>query len=209
MPESLRSSAIAKLLGETRWQILGELCRSAQTASELATRVKTSANAVRVHLDAMEKADLVTYVVQRRQVGKPTHVYSLTASGEALLSKAYLPALEAVLSAARKQTAGSRATLLTNAGIALAANLADASAEPWGVAAAARMFDQLGAVTSFEQNGGRTILEAACCPLGGLTRESGDACVLLESALRSASGMTTRLECIRGDHPRCRFEFTT
>lgn len=209
MPKSPKDAAIAKVLGDSRWRILGELCRLSQTATELAARVKTSANAVRVHLDALNEAGLVEYAVERRQVGKPTHVYSLTPAGESLLSKAYVPALAALLSAVRDQADGSLFPLLQKAGVALAKNVGDGSSGPGGLSAARRLLENLGAITHLERRDGHTVLQTACCPLGALTRDSADACVMLESALRMASGMSTRQDCVRGDSPKCRFEFTT
>ena len=49
--------------GEARGRILVELCGHPQTAAELATRVGTSGNAVRVHLDGLRDAGLVDYTV--------------------------------------------------------------------------------------------------------------------------------------------------
>jgi predicted ArsR family transcriptional regulator len=209
MSKSPKQSAIARVLGESRWRILGELCRNQQTASELATRVKTSANAVRVHLDALEEAGLVQFEVVRRQVGKPTHVYSLTAAAESLLSKAYVPALSALLAAVRTQAKGSPGPLLRKAGIALAENAGATASRPGGIPAAVRILEELGAITTLEQTAGRAVVQTACCPLATLTRHSTDPCLIVESALRLASGMNTRQECLRGDHVRCRFEFTT
>jgi predicted ArsR family transcriptional regulator len=208
MPKSAKQAIIAKVLGESRWRILSELCRKSQTASELAARVTTSANAVRVHLDALQEAGLVEYNVERRQVGKPTHVYTLTDAAEALLSKAYVPALDAVLAAAREQGAEPRKALLKKAGIALATKVAEGPSQPGGIPAARRILDTLGAITTLEQRDGRGVLEASCCPLGALTRESADPCVMVESALRFASGMDIRHGCARGSRSRCRFEFT-
>lgn len=196
---------IAKVLGQARWRILGELCRHGQTASALATTVKTSANAVRVHLDALEDAGLVEYVVERGRPGKPTHVYSLTAAGEFLLSRAYGPALHAILQAAKQRLNGGMPGVLRDAGRALAREAHD-DAPRKGLEAARTLLENLGSPAQVERTDGRTVLVANCCPLGGVTRRMPELCAMLESAISEASGRVAREQCVRGDHPQCRFE---
>src|SRR5436189_4615303 len=101
-----RSSTVQGVLGEARGKLLSELCGRPQTAVELADRVGTSSNAVRVHLDGLRGAGLVDYEVVRRGVGKPTHVFSLTAAAEYLLSSAYAPTLQTLLVTLRKRLNG-------------------------------------------------------------------------------------------------------
>jgi predicted ArsR family transcriptional regulator len=209
MPKTPKQAAIAKVLGERRWRILGELCRLPQTASELADRVKTSANAVRVHLDALEEAGLVEYEVARRQVGKPTHVYSLTPAAESLLSKAYVPALSAILNAAKAQAPESFSSMLHQAGTALSRRGHGHKTPSGGLSDAKLLFESLGAATTIDKSAAHAVLETACCPLSALTRYSSDLCVMMEAALQSTTGMTARHDCVRGAHPRCRFEFTS
>jgi predicted ArsR family transcriptional regulator len=209
MPITPKQAAIAKVLGESRWRILGELCRLPQTASELADRVKTSANAVRVHLDALEEAGLVEYEVARRQVGKPTHVYSLTPAAEFLLSKAYVPALSAILNAAKEQAPASFSSILHKAGVALSRRNNGHKAPTGGLADAKLLFESLGAATTIDRSAAGAVLETACCPLSALTRDSNDLCVMMETALQSTTGINARQDCVRGPHPRCRFEFTS
>ena len=202
MPDSPKPAPIATLLGESRWRILGELCRMPQTASEVADRVGTSANAVRVHLAVLEEAGLVRYAVERRQVGKPTHVYSLTEDGESVLSKAYAPTLSLILSTARARLNGGLMPLLREAGVALGRSVSGKR----GVGAAERMLEDLGAQVQREHSKGTTTLRASCCPLASITRESPEMCRMMEAAVETASGMKTREQCVRGAHPRCHFE---
>src|SRR5439155_9760701 len=111
-------SPVDGILGEPRGRLLSALCGRPQTAAELAKGVETSANAVRVHLDALSEAGLVDYSVERRGVGKPTHVYSLTVEAEYLLSRAYAPALAALIEALRARN-GQFLPTLGDAGVAL------------------------------------------------------------------------------------------
>src|SRR3954470_3128286 len=203
-PFSKGSADIAKVLGETRWRILVELCRHHLTASELADVARTSANAVRVHLGALEAAGLVVFTVERRQVGKPSHVYSLTNAAESLLSKAYAPALAAVLSAARHRLDDEFVQTVRDAGRALAA-----AAEPrlrgQGMDRAKSLLDGLGAPAELIPIAEGSLLRAAFCPLGAITRDAAETCAMLEAAVSASARMEVRERCIRGAHPQCEF----
>jgi predicted ArsR family transcriptional regulator len=203
-PFSKGSPDVAKVLGETRWRILVELCRRHMTASELANAVRTSASAVRVHLDAMEDAGLVTFIIERGRVGKPTHVYSVTGAAESLLSKAYAPALAAVLTAACERLNGGCIPMVREAGEALARS-AESKLGGRGIERAKALLDGLGVPTEVVQGDGGMILRAACCPLGSVTRNAAEMCSMLEAAVSAASGLELRQHCIRGTHPQCEF----
>jgi predicted ArsR family transcriptional regulator len=207
-PFSKGTADIAKVLGATRWRILGELCRHHHTASELADVVQTSANAVRVHLDALEAAGLVVFDVERRGVGKPTHVYSLTDAAESLLSKAYAPALAAIVVAARARLNGGFLSLVRDAGNALAAS-AGTRLSGQGLERAKALLDGLGAPSEIIKSERETVVRAACCPLGVITRQTAEMCSMMEAAVSAASGMSVRERCERGDHPHCEFELVS
>src|SRR5919112_2415799 len=108
------------ILSEPRGRLLAEMCGHPRTAAELADRVGTSSNAVRVHLNALRAGGFVTFDVERRGVGKPTHRYSLTSAGEYFLSSAYAPALRAILETLRQELDGGLAPWLRRAGATLA-----------------------------------------------------------------------------------------
>src|SRR2546423_2768628 len=115
-PQQLATNGI---LGEPRGRVLAELCGHPRTAAELAERIGTSSNAVRVHLDALRGAGLVAFTVERRGVGKPTHVYALTEAAEYVLSAAYAPALRAILVTLRQERDDGLAAWLRGAGATL------------------------------------------------------------------------------------------
>ena len=89
---------IQRLLASTRGEIIRLLRRSSRTVTELADALGLTDNAVRTHLAALERDGLVRQEeAVRRGVGKPPFVYSLTAQADALLPKAYAPALGILL----------------------------------------------------------------------------------------------------------------
>lgn len=88
-----------------REQLVRLLLREKQglTVDELASALRVSRNAVRQHLAVLEKEGLVAAADLRRKIGRPSHVYRLTALGVeafpkqyALLSRELLAALKRV-----------------------------------------------------------------------------------------------------------------
>jgi predicted ArsR family transcriptional regulator len=203
---SAQQLATKGILGEPRGRVLTELCGHPRTATELAERIGTSSNAVRAHLDALREAGLVDFTVERRGVGKPTHVYALTAAAEYVLSSAYAPALRAILDTLRTRLNGDLAAWLREAGATLAQQQRPPSPKRQSLASALELLRGLGAVVSTERDGGDDIVHSACCPLGAITRTVPETCKLLEGMLAAAlPSRRVRERCERGEHSRCAF----
>jgi DNA-binding transcriptional ArsR family regulator len=81
----------------TRGVVLRLLRGCELTADELAARLGVTPNAARFHLAELERGGLVAQRAVRRGPRKPSNGYSLTARGEAVLSKCYDALLNAVL----------------------------------------------------------------------------------------------------------------
>jgi predicted ArsR family transcriptional regulator len=76
--------------GATRQQILELLRRNGQmTAAELSEALGIGAVGVRQHLALLERDDMIGAVGVRRGVGRPSHLYALTRSGEAIFPRRY------------------------------------------------------------------------------------------------------------------------
>jgi predicted ArsR family transcriptional regulator len=207
MSTRTRSSTVRGVLGETRGRILGELCGQPQSAIELAEHLRISSNAIRVHLEGLRDAGLVDYTVARRGVGKPTHVFALTATAERLLSAAYAPTLQALVDTLRTRLNGGFEPMLRATGVALLQRLRaqGGASKKASVDCAVEMLGSLGAPASIERRGRERVLSNRCCPLSAITRETPEACRMMESLLSSASGRQVRESCERGEHPRCSF----
>ncbi len=208
---SARKAAANGLLGEPRGRLLTELCGHPKTAAELAARVGTSSNAVRVHLDGLRTAGLVDYRVERRGVGKPTHVYSLTSEAEYLLSAAYAPVLQVLLETVHRRLKDDFAPTLREAGASLGKRYHPdgGPSSVRGVGAAAQVLEALGAPTTVQRRGTERLLSSGCCPLAAVTRGTAEVCQLMQELLTSVSGLQMQERCERGEHPRCGFLFTT
>lgn len=76
--------------GTTRLELLDALRRSAGlTADQLAERLGVTAMAVRKHLALLQDEGLLTARVERRRVGRPVHVYTLTARARERFPQGY------------------------------------------------------------------------------------------------------------------------
>src|SRR5262245_25379015 len=139
-----RLSTIHRVLGDARGRILTELCARPQTAVELAERVGTSSNAVRVPLESLRDAGVVDCEIVRRGGGKPTHVYSLTAIGEYLMSSAYAPVLQGILDILRARMNGDFTPLMRDVGASLARR-SESAASQKGLETAAEVLGSFGA----------------------------------------------------------------
>jgi predicted ArsR family transcriptional regulator len=202
-----QSPIVHGVLGEPRGRLLIELCGRPQTALELADRVGTSSNAVRVHLEGLRAAGLVEYEVARRGVGKPTHVYSLTSAAQYLLSSAYLPTLQALLDRLHERLNGGFAPLLRDVGTSWGQR-APRTTKP-GIESIVDALGALGAPARIERDGGEEVIRNSCCPLAAVTRRTPEVCQLVEQFLTTASGVQVRERCERTTHPSCAFAVTS
>lgn len=86
--KGLRESKALK--DTTRRQILEYLKQHGRaTVEEIARAAGITSMGVRRHLLALENADLVQMELERRPMGRPTHVYELTESADALFPQNY------------------------------------------------------------------------------------------------------------------------
>ena len=193
----------------TRGKILAQLCQASATAGELAKQLGISSNAIRMQLRELESHGLVVYGIERRGVGKPTHVYELSKDAGRLLSRAYIPVLHQLLSVwEEEQEAAQVLEGLQSVGRGLAADLPLAAGSlPRRVAAGVAAFEELGAIVRLEkgEDGGWTI-QGTCCPLGFLTEQHPLLCKVMESMLARITRVRVRERCERGGRPHCIFD---
>lgn len=207
--------------GSARDRILTLLRRADCTVNRLAAELGVTDNAIRPHLEALEAAGLVTRTdVLRKGVGKPAHVYALTAAGNETFAKAYAPVLRALLGAmAERLEPGEEDAILRDAGRRAAGvgmGAGAGAAEP-GCDLRARadlavaMLGALGGdaeVTTEEgeQGAGRLWIRSSGCPLASVVCEHPEACQLAEALISQVVGTTVREHCDRTGRPRCCFE---
>jgi predicted ArsR family transcriptional regulator len=196
-----------RFAGSTRGRIVALLRRSRSTVNELAEALGLTDNGVRSHLTALERDGLVEQVATVRQgVGKPAYLYGLTSAGEALPSKAYIPALDLLLGVMEDRLGRERTEALLEEAGRRAAPPASGGLRERVEAAAALLVALGGDVEVEEVEGGGYRLRGHGCPLGWVVSGHPGACRLAEAMVEGVVGAPVRECCAKGEHPSCRFE---
>lgn len=204
-----RNKWLGRLLAGSRGRVLAHLRAAPSTVGELSSALALSANAVRSHLQALERDGLVmAEPVPRGGVGKPAHEYRITAEAAALTPKAYDAVLDVVLSAARdkvgaqgySQILKSVAARLSAGGLpkaSFAARLADTRA----------LLASIGAAVDVERSGRKLRMTGSDCPLSGIVSSHPELCAVLADVVARRLGVPVRDCCDRSAPlPRCCFE---
>src|SRR5688500_11480079 len=93
---------------KTRSRVIDLLRRDQRTVDELARALDVTDNAVRMHLDALEREGLVRHAGVRRSghAGKPATIYEINADAEHGFSRVYAPVLGAMIDALGERLSG-------------------------------------------------------------------------------------------------------
>jgi DeoR family transcriptional regulator, suf operon transcriptional repressor len=199
-----------QLLDTGRGRIVSLLQRGPLTVDEMASRLELSASGVRAQITAMERDGVVRRMGKKPGTTRPSRVFALTPEVDQLLSRAYIPLLNQLVDVfADGLPARQLDSLLREAGRKLAGELS--SGRPAGtlharVAAASTLLnEQLGAVTTVEENGSY-VIRGDGCPLSALTGKHPAVCRAMESLVKELVGGPVRECCERAQRPRCCFE---
>ena len=196
-----------RFASSTRGRIVALLRRSQSTVNELAQVLELTDNGVRVHLTALERDGLVEQVATVRQgVGKPAYLYGLTAAGEALPSRAYVPALDLLLGVLEDRLGEERTEALLREAGARGATPAPGGLRERADVAAALLVSLGGDVEVEGMEGGGYRLRGHGCPLSAVVSGHPGACRLAEAMVEVVVGAPVRECCVKGEHPSCRFE---
>lgn len=198
--------------GEARGRIIALLRRGERTVDELAAELGVTDNAVRPHLDLLEREGVVTQVRVRRDgaVGKPATIYAIASGANAQLSAAYAPVLTALVSALRDHIPRRDLdALYRDAGRRLAAEqgASDARGFEARVRAAASLLSQLGAELDVKRTSDGFALHGHACPLSDAVRADPSVCHAIRELVAGVTGESVSECCIHdGASPRCRLE---
>lgn len=211
----MRQTNTVRLFASTRGKVIAALRRGVGEAEEIAHALGISANAVRTHLGALERAGLVERDGVRRSVavGKPPTWYRLRPEAELVFSRAYPPVLGALLNELTERLPPEQVEQVMHAaGRRLAASLGE---RPTGdIDAKARaglsLLAALGGLARVERVEGAVVLQgAAACPLASAVVHQPGLCGMVESLLSEFLGLTVEQTCDHTDRPRCRFRVST
>ncbi len=196
-----------RFLEGTHGRAIELLRESPRTVEELATALELTGNAVRLQLATLERDGLVRVEGRRPTGRKPALVYGLTTRADFLLSKSYVPVLQALLDVfGDRLSLAERTTLLREVGrrLVLAAPRATGSRRE-RLLSAARALEGFGGKVRLEGSGRSAVLVASGCPIGEVVRAHPEACRVVETVVEEISGVKVREQCERGDRPRCSF----
>jgi predicted ArsR family transcriptional regulator len=201
----------ATFLASTRGRIVDLLRRAGRTVEELARELGVTDNAVRPHLAALERDGIVRSTGVRREgtVGKPATMYEIDPAAEPAFSNAYLPLLTALLTAlGERMDERELRALMRDVGHKLGGDVpADRGALKARVEAASRVLNELGGVTSVEEDENGTFCIRGCgCALSAAVAERSEVCVAVQTMLSDIIGVPVRERCDRAGRVQCRFE---
>jgi predicted ArsR family transcriptional regulator len=193
----------------TRNRLIALLRRGQRTVEELAAALGLTDNAVRAHLAALEREDVVRQVGVRRDgaVGKPATLYGIAPDSSAVFSTAYAPVLGALLAEIRtRMTPKQVESLLRRTGKRLAGALPLRASFDERVRASATFLTGMGADAELVQTASGYEIRGHGCVLSSAVAECPATCVLLEQLLRESCGGEVTECCDRTkDRPNCRF----
>lgn len=196
----------------TRARLLALLREGAWTVDDLAERLGLTDNAVRFHMDALEKLGTVRKEgVRRIGVGQPAAVYSLSPIGEEAFSRAYAPVLIACLEELRDRTSAQQvAAFLRRVGKRLARGVTH-SPGPLAarVAGASDLLNTLGGITSVEESGKMLRIVGRACPLSRAVEADHCVCAAVTSLVAEVVGAEVTERCDRSGRPKCCFEISS
>jgi len=200
----------SRFLASTRGRVVSLLRRGARTVEELAAALGLTDNAVRSHLSALERDGIIRAEGVRRAntVGKPPTVYELNPDAEVLLSRAYAPALRAVMDALLTELPSDQSeAILRRVGHELATQAGGRAAGDRNarVRAAAAVLKGLGAEVDVVEADSGLRIQGAGCPLSSAVRAQPCVCLAVETLVTDVSGERARSCCEHGERPRCRF----
>ena len=195
--------------GTARGRIIALLRRGASTVEELAAELGVTDNAVRAHLQLLEREGLIQASGTRQGpgAGKPATTYELSQRSESALSSAYAPVLTALLQIlAERMPPESLDDILRQVGKRIGPASPEGGSLDARVRAAAKLLSGLGSELDVERTPTGYALCGYACPLASAVRGEPRACHAVEELISAVVGQPVQEHCDRPSSPRCRFE---
>jgi DeoR family transcriptional regulator, suf operon transcriptional repressor len=195
--------------GPMRGRIIALLRRGVSTVEELASELGVTDNAVRTHLQLLEREGVVSATGSRQGpgAGKPAVTYAIATRAEPSLSSAYAPVLSTLLQTLSERISPAELDgLLREVGRRLAPKESGSGSLDTRVRAAAAMLSSLGSELDVERTPDGYLLRGHACPLAAVVRDEPHACHAVEELVTAVVGVPARERCDRSAGARCRFE---
>jgi len=195
--------------GPVRGRIIALMRRGASTVEELAAALGVTDNAVRTHLQLLEREGLIRPTGSRQGpgAGKPAVTYAVASEAESSLSSAYAPVLATLLETLSERTSPTELEeLLREVGRRLGPDKPKSGSFDTRVRAAAALLSSLGSELDLERTPEGYLLRGHACPLAAVVRGHPNACHAVEELVGTVVGAPVRERCDRTVGARCRFE---
>jgi predicted ArsR family transcriptional regulator len=192
----------------TRGRLILLLRRSNSTVEELRHALGLSDNAVRAHLEDLDREGLARRCGMRYTGGQPAYVYELTSEAERLFPGAYEPVLQHLLDVLGEQAAPEQMEHLLRA---VGRRLAEAKPAPPSdvrarLAVAIQTLNDLGGLAELKEQEQTYLISGYRCPLASVVPGHPQVCQLSETLLSEMIGLPVRECCERDGAAHCCFE---
>jgi predicted ArsR family transcriptional regulator len=197
-----------KFLMTTRGQIVAELRRGSRTVEELRQSLGITDNAVRAHLQILERDGVAHQVSTRPSGRRPAVVYELTEAAERSFSEAYLPVLTRLVdSLGERMSAEELEAILRDVGERLAKDQPSLTGDLRERAeGAAAVLTGLGGLAEVEESASALVIRGYSCPLAEAVKSHPATCHAARALVSELVGREVTEACDKGERPRCRFE---
>jgi predicted ArsR family transcriptional regulator len=197
-----------RFLASTRGKVVQLLRRGSASVNELAEALELTDNAIRSHLNTLERDGLVAPSGKRPAVRKPETLYALTPDADQLFPQAYHLLLNRLLDAVARRMAPEEIERMLrevgrDLGTARGPSPPDATLRE-RVEKATEVLKGLGGLADIEENGG-IMIQGYSCPLSAAVEHHPDFCKVAESLLSEVIQAPVHEMCDRSGPPRCAF----
>jgi predicted ArsR family transcriptional regulator len=200
-------TADRRFFATTRGQVLTLLRRGNQSVDDLALALGVSDNAIRSHLQSLERDGLVAHEGVRRGVGKPAWLYRLSPEADRIFPKPYATALEMLLRILSERLPPEDIdAILAEVGQRMAGStprLTGSTEER--LPAVIDAIGEIGGLAELDEGDDCAFIRGYDCPLTQAVQHYPDACRVVQSLLETMLEQPVVQQCDHGDRPRCRF----
>ncbi|HET8840018.1 MAG TPA: ArsR family transcriptional regulator [Ktedonobacteraceae bacterium] len=191
----------------TRGRIVLLLRRSPHTVDELAQNLELTDNAVRAHLNTLERDGLIRQTGARRGGSKPALVYALAPEADQLFPKAYKSVLQRLLEVLHER-------LTTEQLVEIMQLVGRRIASQWKIPPAhlqirlqhaLEILNELGGLAELEETGENYLIHGYSCPLAAVVPDHPEICQLTQALLSELLGQPVKAQCSQDMPTRCCF----
>lgn len=197
-----------RFLESTRGRVVELLRKGEASVNDLAERLGLTDNAIRAHLNTLERDGLVRTAGKRAGVRKPETLYALTPEADRLFPHAYHLLFTRLLDRLRDRMPDEEIEgLLREIGRDLAAEqpLQPARTLRERADRAVEVLERMGGLAEVREEEDVLHIQGFSCPLSAASERHPEVCALAEALLGALLQVPVKEVCNRSGTPRCAF----